>query len=686
MDSMLTELSAGWLKQLHAEIINMTEDAKQALLWRSARMNESMAFYRGQQWGVSTTFGYYVESQPENEAREAYNYIATTVDSWVSTMMRNWPNIQVVSGFYDMGTMTRASATQRLVKSMMRDGETFVYDTFLRGEIKACVHGAVWYKVYWDPNSGKVEKFPKYLPTAEGEWVPDVDPLGAQRWWQRFEGRIRIDFADCIDVVADPHATSEEEVRYVVERKMVPVSTMDDRYPYDAFGRPTRGRWDVDSRHVEQHERDSVENEHRSYDASIGGVWSGRAESNQLVRLNVFWMKPTNAHPEGMVLAWSGDVIIAISKLPYEWPWVLRNGPRLVPSSLYADGLVECLKPLQRTLNLTVSKRREWIDMILSPPLLVPQNSNLTPDHFSDIAGEVLTYDPIGGSPQWMDVPDIPQSMFEAESSLVSMMKDISAISDITRGEAPPGIETGRALAYLHEFQQSSLVPSVRLLHEVFKKLVKKALRLARDFWPEERVVKQLGESNAWEMKAFYREDYDLDAELEIEIDSGAPYSRALRMAETLEILQAGGYEDTPGAQRFRKINSIDFADNTTVDHNQLQRLNARKEQWLLTEQLEIPIVLERDDPETHLEEHEMFRASDEYMLLPEPLRRAFDTHVAEHEMTYLMQIQGFGSQQQMLGSTAEGPPPPGQPQAPSPRSGGHSAMETMQGSGMALA
>lgn len=680
MQAMLTQAS---VKMLHAEVVNMTEDAKQSLLWRSAKFNENMAFYRGMQWGRQTTFGWYVQDQQEFEAREVYNYIRPTVRSWAAMMLRNVPNPQVVAGFSDQGTMVRASNTQRLVRSFQRNG-TIPFETLYRAETKCAVHGAVWYKCYFDPNCGKAIRVPKYTIDEFGQPQPDVDEFGAQRWHTRFEGEIKVDFKDVIDVVVDPHATNDQEIRYVVERMMVPVSRMDDWFPYDAFGMPTRGRWDCDSREVEMHERDAIENEHRAYDASIGGIWSGRAESNQLVRMYAFWMRPTNHHPEGMILVWSGDVIVAISKLPYEWPWVLRNGSNIVPNSLYADGVVEDLKAIQRTINLNASKRREWIDIILSPPMLVPSTAGLTKDLLTDIAGEILSYDPIGGKPEWMTVPNIPQTMFTQEDHLVAILKDVSAISDISRGEAPPGIETGRALAYLHEFQQGVHEPDVRMFQEAMKKVITKCLKLARDFYQEDRLVKMIGLNNAWELQAFKRDDYDFESELEIETNSGAPNSRALRLAEAIEIMQIGGYSDTPEAQRFRKIASIDYQDRDTLDWNEVHKSNARREQFeLVANPMAWPMVHEADNHESHLDLHNDFRVSAEYKALSPMAQQAFDQHVAEHEWWFTQQQLAYSGQMGMMGSGPTGAPPAKQKQLPSPRDGGggmYPATESVDG------
>ena len=657
-------------QEILGELVALYSDAKDAARERSYVANENMAFYRGLQWGTVTELGYWPDTEDTGESMEAYNYVRPTVRSAVASMIRNMPNPEAVATKSDQSSMTRALAVQHLLRSITKNG-TVPIETIYRGETEAGARGAVWYKVYFDPNAGKFVDVPRTreIPTEPFHDI-DMDPAtGLPAMDRRAEGAIRVEFRSIIDVLPDPNATTEEESWRIIDRKLVSVATLDDHFPTDAFGEPTEGRWSNQDTDNAPRERDMIEGS-RFYASTYTS--SMRSPGNLLCEVVEFWEKPTRKYPRGRLVVWCGDVIIALSDLPY-WPWILRNGQNIVPNAIYADGVVSDLKPMQRTINLNASKKREWVDKILSPPLLNPSDSGIARDHFTDIAGEIINYNaPL--KPEWMAVPSIPAAMFNLEESLVSIIKDVSTYSDISRGDAPAGVETGRALAYLHEFSQGVREPDVAMFKEAMVRILKACLELMRDYFTEERLIQVLGENNKWMMKPFRRQDYDFDAEVVIELDSGAPSSRALRMAEAIQLFQVGAYADTPEAARLRRVLNIDFQDRNTVDPLDKHRLRARELLQAIVDDPTIDLVaLEQEDHEVFLEIFDDFRVSTEYFSLPPFAQATVDDYVMQHEEMLAMQQQNFAQQQGMLAPPKKGGSPEKRPEMASPFDGGQS-------------
>lgn len=639
-------------KKTLAEVQSMYLDALEGIRGRDKVVTENMAFYRGLHWGVAAPGGW-IEPEATDEEHEVLNYVRPTVRSAVASMLRNVPQPEAIPMNSDQASAARALAVQRLARSMLVN-ETIPFEVLVRGETEVAIKGACWYKVFYDPNAGRV---------VSG----------------RFEGAIRVEFRDIIDVLADPHATNEEEVRHLFDRKMIPLSTLADRFPVDLYGVSTEGRWSGGHTDEMRSERDAIE---RAPSFTSGAFTrSSRAKGNELVELIEYWEQPTVARPGGRLFVYAGDVILADSDLPYDWPWVLRNGQNIVPNALYADGVVADIKGINRSINMSATKVLEHVKKGTAAHLLVSKESKINIDHFDDITGGVITFEggPAAMKPDWLQPAQLPQGLFEQTQVGLSVMKDVSTYSDISRGDAPAGVETGRALAYLHEFQQGVREPDVRLFKQAIVKILKKCIGIVRDFFPDGRMMRTLGENGRWLMEPLRRASVDFEADIVIEIDSGAPSSRALRLNEATNVFQIGGFEDTPAAERYRKMINYDFQDRSTIDPQEKQRMRARAQiQRIVADPMFQPSATWTEDSAVYLDVLWDFISGDEFYALPAIAQQSVERYYAEHELALAQQQQSFAMQQQTLGAGGTGAPPKKQPGMASPLDGGTSDAEAL--------
>lgn len=630
-----------------APIEAMYEDAKQGMRHLSLIVNESMAFYLGYQWGQPLESGFEIDT---GERQETYNYIQAVTRAWVASNLRAMPSPQVVASHSTFDSLIRAQNSQKFVRSMMYDG-TIPLEELIRGEVDTAVKGAVWYKVCFDPNGGRVVQIPKFTPKEHPSgmvvWEPEHDPLGNPVMTEAFEGAVKVEARDIIDILPDPNATREEEVGYIFERKTVPRYRLEAQFKYDVFGQPTKGRFSGARRDEMMEQRDVVERMARG--VPLFGQYASAPE-NELCELVCFWVKPNPDLKKGRLFCWSGNVILADGPLPYDWPWILRNGANIVPGSLYAIGAVHPLKSPQRTLNLNASKKSEMMDRVQQTYLIADTDSELSVEALGDISGQVLWHR-YGHPVSWLEPPNIPSSMFELETGLISMMRDVSSFHEISQGDAPPQIETGRGLAYLFEFQQGVRQPEVALFKVTVTRILNKALKIARDFYWDGKQQAILGEGSSWSWRAWRRDDYELESEVRIVPDGDAPNSPALRNAMALEYAQMGMLSDTPEAARFRRIVRFDWGDSKGfVDdrERQYQRVLAQIER--VRENPYFPLIAEeRDDPNVFLETLDQFRASPEYDQLIPVAKQSVDYYVFQFEDWIRMQQLDFAAQQNMF-------------------------------------
>jgi hypothetical protein len=302
-------------------------------------------------------------------------------------------------------------------------------------------------------------------------------------------------------------------------------------------------------------------------------------------------------------------------------------------------------------------------------------------DELSDMPGSIVTYN-YGFQPKYIDHPPIDPSTFKYTDNLVSVMKDVSTYSDVSRGDVPQNITSGRALAYLAEFERGVHAPDVQIFKEAITRVMRLCLHEAADRYEDGRLVQMLGPNNQWQVSAFKAEEFDFAHELAVEMYSGAPNSRAMRYGEALEAMQAGGLSDSPDAERFRRIVGWDYEGRSTSDADEEHKSMAQAEnsQFKLDPFSKIRAAME-DDHDTHIDEHNRFRISHEFRNLPDQIRQLFDGHVAEHEQIRAEQLQTYAQEQNLLLNQTQGAdgqaPAEKPPGIESPRDGGASLYET---------
>lgn len=641
------------VEELKGELESLFLDANRAMKPRMPRLLENQAFYRGLQWSLPVERDMYPGEfrLDERERPEVENYIRPTVRSAVASKIRGgMPNPQVVTSHKDIRSRQRARCSQRLVRSFMRNG-VFSYRTLLVASLAAEIDGLAFLKYFWNPSKGR-----------------------------RREGEIDVQFVDCIDALVDPHARAPEEIRHVFHRKLVPVGRLEDEFPTDIFGQPTKNRWSGSDylSQIDQRERDSI-----AKDGNPNGAEGAAFESNQLALVIEYWERPTNTFPKGRLFVWSGDIVIAYDELPYDFPWEPIYGQNILPNSLFADGTVTDLKGPQRSMNTGLAVLREWIEYAGAPGWLNPTNSGVDNTAFENLAGGSIRYNP-GAKPEPYAPAAPSAALFDYVSSKVERIKDISTYSDITRGNLSGGDASGRLAAYLKEFEGNVHAPDENLLGIAITNVLQGCLNLARDFYDDGRMLLLVGDRGQAFFDVFRRDDYDFDVLLYVDPFSSKPSSPALRRADVLDLANAQLLGDDPASQRAQKLLEMEDPDASTIDPKEIHHERALDEELAFIENPGASVleVLPADDDDAHLDEHDIFSISAEYLALPEPLRMRFETHRAQHEQQRSMKLSGYAQQQQTLAGGPAGPPAPDASGGmPSPADGGHStAMPSAEG------
>jgi hypothetical protein len=679
----MPKLSRKKAEEMREDAVQYHKDAVEKFQEKLTGLMVTTAFYRGNQHGRAGLRAWNPLPPTHSEASETINYIRPFVRSAVSDMLRNIPNPEVVSAHSDPTAMAKARMATLLANSFIRN-KVVKFDTLYSGVLASQIHGASWFKISWDRFSGPSSKKPKMAPDRDNPQLlmAEEDVFGDPVVEKVFAGEIRVEHVNIGECLPDPTATTEEDLRYVVQLKTYPVTKLDEMFPDGDYFKDEI-QWERNSRsNLGAEEALSVSD---PYD---GGSYTTTYNINDQAELAFIYEKPCMKYPNGRQIILHKNTLLHADRLPdFIFPFVLLKGQNVVESSLYSDGVVKDLIGPQRSINRAASKQREMLDRVVNPWLLEPRGAELKMDELSDMPGSIVTYN-YGFQPKYIDHPPIDPSTFKYQDSMVSVMKDISTYSDVSRGDVPQNVSSGRALAYLAEFERGVHAPDVQIFKDVVTRIMGLCLKLAASRYEDGRLVQMLGPNNQIMVAVFRKEDFDFEHELIIEAYSGAPNSRAMRYGEALEAMQSGGLSDSPDAERFRRIVGWDYQGRSTSDADEEHKSVAQAEnaQFKVDPYGETRVAME-DDHDTHIDEHNRFRISHEFRNLPEQLRAMFDAHVAEHENYRAQQLQTFSQEQNMLLNQTQGAdggaPPPKEPGIESPRDGGASLFEVPETEGM---
>lgn len=637
---------------------------------------ERIAFLRGFQFVETYSHAWADIDEPTGEERKVHNYVRAFVKSAVATRMRSFPNPEVPAATNDMHSMARASAAQSIIRSFI-DDLTINPIEYAKLFTWSQTVGGGWMKHFWNPHGGRlvanselyVEKEvevetedPETGEITKGVEIvvePETDEFGEPIFENEFEGQIVSEFVDTVDGLPDPSAKCQEEMRYWIHRKERPIEELEELYEVDFFGKKTKGRFSSNT----------------NYNVKDKDILSGDTDSayaatkDDHAMIYEYWEPAHPARKNGALVIWSGDVIIYVGPnilKPARIPAVLYVGDNPAPNGLYADGIVEDLIPLQRSLNLIESKKIEYVRKGVNPHVLNPRGSMVDSDSFGEVIGQVIDYSP-GLEPKMMNPASLPQTVSNMSPDLIGQMKEISTYSDISRGDAPQGIESGRAIAFLKENESAIREPDM-MTHKVSCLLsLKHCFWLARQFMPEGRMLRTLGDEG-WTYYELKHDELDYDVDLAPEAFSGGPNSRALRWSETMEAFEMGVFDDDrPGAKQVRRMLEMDTSARSTIDPNANHRNMARLENHQLLQLIEtgegrMNPVREFHDDYVHLEEHNARRNTPEYLEWPEEIQRMMDEHCEMHENQLNRKMAVYSQDQAMIGTPTSAPQPPGQP------------------------
>lgn len=409
-------------------------------------------------------------------------------------------------------------------------------------------------------------------------------------------------------------------------------------------------------------------------------ISKGGEEVLDSVLVKEIWLRE-NAHPDFP----KGGVITVVNnqcvQVKEEWPWPFREYPfykydGIPTGGFYSDSVVVDLIPIQKEYNRSRSQMIE-IKNTMGKPKLLYQKGSINPRQISSDPGQSIPYTAGFSPPIVIPGAEVPQSMVNELDILSNDFDDLSGQHEITRGNTPAQVTSGTAIAFLQEQDDSKLSFQVSGIEYCMEILGKHFLKYVATYWDDARLIRVTGKDSTFEAVQWKGSDLRGNTDVKVQTGSALPVSKAAKQAMVTEFMQLGFISPEAGMEMLDLGGYEKILEDLLIDKRQAQRENmkmAQMDEALLQQVLSPPVgpdgqpmigpdgvtpVMEDgitpfqpqspipvnswDNHEAHIHFHNQFRKTQQFELLGEFAKQAFELHVQTHQMAIVLPQMGAG-------------------------------------------
>jgi hypothetical protein len=652
----------------------------------------NLLYYNNRQWIDWIPGRRCYEDLPnaENELRVVMNYIAPILRARTSRLLPKnvgWYGIPDSNSFE---SRDRMNVAVNLVKARYR---ALDMDHKLRSALPlADCTGMAVLKSFWNPNTGEPTPATKLFPVlAMGpDGQPSIDPMTGQPKAEWHEVPVDAsgmpvenpddaykyrpgDTDTCVRTIfnlrTNPDAqgwTPAEGLRWLIDTDVVPMTTA--KAKFSEIATQISPLAENESFLVfERMVQGSVAQKSPAIITAAAGASKG-LQNKDLCAIREYWELPCDAFPEGRLIVLVGGA------QAYDGPYPQGIFPYapffsgVAPLSPWGRKMVNDLISPQDVIN------REWSSIVRE--MGNTSNGQFVTFDIPGMADSITTRERsiikvpyssfsmnrgIGDVFKRLDPAQVPSDRWRMiEQSKITMF-DIGAFHEITRGQIPPGLDSGVAVQQLMESEAGQLTEPVEALRRCLKLWAKHQLHLAK--WGyhdhEERALPVDRPDLGILIETVTGDSLPDPERMQIDIEAFKPQSEAALRADVKDLMVNQIIDPRDGLRAMDMGRGIDgLYDSQTRDYARARRENLDLEKGLFLEMprgvapgpdgvtlqplppmlLHVdlsPFLLEQDDDhEIHVRVHYELLKDDS---IPWDVRQVVLAHVEEHRQAHIM-------------------------------------------------
>lgn len=489
--------------------------------------------------------------------------------------------------------------------------------------------GHAYVQASWDPSLGK--------PMSD----PDTGDFAG------YEGDIRLDVLNCLEVFPDPLAKNLEEAGFIVKAKVRKLDYFRERYPDRGNAVKEEDAWLLSSIYDMKANALST--------VGITGSSTSEQMKNSAIEI-VYYEKRSSKHPNGRMVCIAAGVLLEDKELPIGEYDIVKFDDIMIGGRYGAEAVITHLRPIQDRYNIARQKMADWVQKLLAGKWIAARGHNLGQEAMTNESGEFLEYDPVPGgeAPQAIQVPVIPAYAYKELETMDAEFDYISGINEISRGVLPSASIPAAGMAFLQEQDQTRIGVQTTRNEIGYAKVGKNVLKYVSKFYVMPRMLKEAGDDLSYAVKDFVGADIKDNHDVIVIQGSTIPESKVLRNQSIMNAY-TGGLLGNPMDPKVRTkvLKATEFGDIAEVWQDQALKEAQWKRMKAMIEagdqQNVIKSLNEFDDQQFHLVEMNLYRISEKFLTLDDDKQKLF-MWVMEWRLQSLVNINNpaIPQQQQM--------------------------------------
>lgn len=374
---------------------------------------------------------------------------------------------------------------------------------------------------------------------------------------------------------------------------------------------------------------------------AVDAVWrtsEGERTANiPLTMVYVYYERPSNTS-EGRIATCVNEMIV--EQTPWYFPFKDRLNLAVgivqpIHGRWYGHTPVTDAVPVQAAMNASWSSVIEHMKQAGNARLWIPEGSVENIADLSDLPGESTEYNPINGMrPQYESPPPMPEWWIRQPGMLGDAMDDILGGHDISRGNAPTGVESGIAMSILSENDDTPVGRFGKNLSAMWGRVGSMVLALMEVRVKDQRVAAvKMPDATIPQIIKWSGNTIDGHTTARVPEEAHSMRGRAAQSAWAMQLFDRGIIQSVTELSKVADIpNQGDILSATDPDTARALRENAFLSSGT-------PRTVDTiDDHQNHIHHHRNFVRSERYEHLEPQIQQLVRTHIAAHEI-YAAQI-----------------------------------------------
>lgn len=400
-------------------------------------------------------------------------------------------------------------------------------------------------------------------------------------------------------------------------------------------------------------------------------VYNQRENYNSdIIPMYTFYHKKSASMPDGRMTRFlNSNILLFDGPLPFKKIPIYRMVPCEEGESAFGYSISFDLLPICSAIVKLYSTLITTETVSGIPILLIPENANMDLTDLTD-GIKSMTYNPSlanGAKPETLHLGQSSEQTYRLIELLRDLSQTISAINAVARGEVPPSLESGSALALVLSTAIEFNSGLQRAYAEISEDAGTGIINILQIYAKTKRILAIAGKAQASSMQEWSNEDLDSIDRVTVEI--GNPILQTsggcMQMAENL--LNKGLVKT---AKQYLEVMMTGKLDSM-VEDDQAELLYIRQENEQLSLAEQIPAIL-TDQHLYHIERHKSVLFSKQAKENPQIVNAVLD-HIQEHidilanpAFANILSSLGQAPTMPQMPPPESGPPPPDQEGPPS--------------------